>query len=194
MKPIRRHLSDANVVATLALLFAMGGSAIAANHYLINSTKQINPKVLKKLKGQRGRTGFGIQGQPGPTGKNGLAGKNGPTGATGPTGAQGTPGTPGSARGFAYVKADGTVEGKGGSIDIAIHKVSTGEYCLILTPRQEFRAPILATLQGEDSTAGLISVNTAFGSDCNPFGAYGGVFTKNLAGTATDHEFVVAIM
>jgi hypothetical protein len=188
MKPIRRHLNYANIVATLALLFAMGGSAIAANHYLINSTKQINPKVLKKLKGQRGRTGFGIQGQPGPTGKNGLAGKNGPAGA------QGTPGTPGSARGFAYVKADGTVESKGGSIDIAIHKANTGEYCLILTPRQEFRAPILATLQGEDSTAGLISVNTAFGSDCNPFGAYGGVFTKNPAGTATDHEFVVAIM
>jgi hypothetical protein len=85
------------------------------------------------------------------------------------------------------------VNNKGGSIDIAIHKVSAGEYCLILTPRQEFRAPILATLQGEDSTAGLISVNTAFGSDCNPLGGFG-VFTKNPAGTATDHEFVVAIM
>jgi hypothetical protein len=106
MKPIRRHLNYANIVATLALLFAMGGSAIAANHYLINSTKQINPKVLKKLKGQRGRTGFGIQGQPGPTGKNGLIGKTGATGVTGPGGAQGTPGAPGSARAFAYVEAE----------------------------------------------------------------------------------------
>ena len=46
---IRRQLSYANVVATMALVFAMGGSAIAAKHYLINSTKQISPKVLKAI-------------------------------------------------------------------------------------------------------------------------------------------------
>jgi hypothetical protein len=43
MNSIRKHLSYANIVATLALVFAMGGSAIAAKHYLINSTRQINP-------------------------------------------------------------------------------------------------------------------------------------------------------
>jgi len=36
----------------------MGGSAIAANHYLFNSTKQINPLVIKKLKGNGGQTGI----------------------------------------------------------------------------------------------------------------------------------------
>jgi hypothetical protein len=36
--PIRRHLSYANVVATMALVFAMSGSALAAKHYLITST------------------------------------------------------------------------------------------------------------------------------------------------------------
>jgi hypothetical protein len=89
MKKLRRHLSYANVAATLALLFAMTGSAIAAKHYLINSTKQINPKVLKKLKGQRGRTGFGIRGQPGPNGKNGAQGIAGSQGAGGPEGKEG---------------------------------------------------------------------------------------------------------
>lgn len=46
---MRRHLSYANVVATLALVFAMSGGALAAKHYLVNSTKQFNPKVLKSF-------------------------------------------------------------------------------------------------------------------------------------------------
>jgi len=54
---MRRHISYANVAATLALVFAMSGGALAASHYLINSTKQINPKVLKKLKGNTGPAG-----------------------------------------------------------------------------------------------------------------------------------------
>src|ERR1700691_2818921 len=78
----RRHLNYANVVATLALVFAMSGGALAAKHYLINSTKQINPKVLKKLKGNTGKTGaIGPQGKEGPAGKEGLAGKEGAAGA-----------------------------------------------------------------------------------------------------------------
>ena len=43
-------MTYANVVATLALIFAMTGSAVAATHYLITSTKQISPKALKELK------------------------------------------------------------------------------------------------------------------------------------------------
>ena len=86
MKPIRRHLSYANVVATLALLFAMSGGALAAKHYLINSTKQINPKVLKKLRGHRGPRGLGASGPSGPRGATGLQGAEGPKGAQGPAG------------------------------------------------------------------------------------------------------------
>jgi hypothetical protein len=73
---IQRRLTYANVAATLALVFSMTGGALAAKHYLVNSTKQINPKVLKKLKGQNGKTG--------------------PTGPAGAAGAPGTPGTPGA--------------------------------------------------------------------------------------------------
>ncbi len=75
MKPIRRHVNYANVVATLALVFAMSGSAIAAKHYLLNSTKQISPALLKKLRGRTGNTG--------PRGTTGAQGAQGPTGATG---------------------------------------------------------------------------------------------------------------
>jgi hypothetical protein len=46
---MRRHLTYANVTATLALVFAMSGGALAAKHYLISSTNQIDPKVLKSF-------------------------------------------------------------------------------------------------------------------------------------------------
>lgn len=88
MHIFRRHLNYANVAATLALVFAMSGGALAAKHYLINSTKQINPKVLKKLKGNTGKTG--ATGATGATGKEGPAGKEGALG--GAPGKEGAPG------------------------------------------------------------------------------------------------------
>jgi hypothetical protein len=84
---MRRRLTYANVAATLALVFSMTGGALAANHYLINSTKQINPSVLKKLKGPRGRTGAsGAAGSPGVPGTPGTPGTPGATGKEGPRG------------------------------------------------------------------------------------------------------------
>jgi hypothetical protein len=79
---IQRRITYANVVATLALVFAMGGSALAAKHYLVNSTKQINPKVLKKLKGSNGKNG--ATGPAGPAGAAGVAGTPGAKGERGP--------------------------------------------------------------------------------------------------------------
>jgi hypothetical protein len=73
----RRRLSYANVVSTLALVIAVGGgTAWAAHHYLITSTKQVKPSVLRALHGKNG--------------KNGTNGTNGKTGPTGSTGAAGT--------------------------------------------------------------------------------------------------------
>jgi hypothetical protein len=82
-------MSYANVVATLALLFAMSSGAVAASHYLISSSKQISPKVLKELK----RTG--PQGATGPTGSPGAAGTPGAAGAPGTNGSPGAKGEPG---------------------------------------------------------------------------------------------------
>ncbi len=84
---IRARMTYANVVATLALLFAMSGGALAAQHYLINSTKQINPKVLKKLHGARG-----TRGEVGPNGLVGPQGVQGPIGRTGGRGEKGDAG------------------------------------------------------------------------------------------------------
>jgi hypothetical protein len=76
---MRRRLTYANVAATLALVFSMSGGALAARHYLITTTKQIKPSVLKKLRGKAGAAG--------PQGPQGAAGA---TGATGPAGASAT--------------------------------------------------------------------------------------------------------
>src|SRR5437763_16587897 len=69
MHRITRRPSPAMAVALFALFFAMGGGAYAAKHYLITSTKQISPKVLKALKGKAGKPGAaGATGPAGPAG------------------------------------------------------------------------------------------------------------------------------
>ncbi len=85
---IRRHMrvSPTTVIATLALVFAMTGGAYAAKKYLITSTKQISPSVLKALQGKAGPAGAaGAQGPAGPAGSGGHEKvKMALTGATAP--------------------------------------------------------------------------------------------------------------
>ncbi|TMK99036.1 MAG: collagen-like protein [Actinobacteria bacterium] len=131
-KSPRRHLNYANVTATLALVLAMSGGALAAKHYLINSTKQISPKVLKALRGKAGKAG--PTGNAGATGKEGPAGKDGRDGAPGATGKEGTrgpEGAPGSALAYAHVNANGTLDTTNTSSNIEsanVKLVGTGLY------------------------------------------------------------------
>src|SRR5664280_3253053 len=78
---MRRRISYANVTATLALVLSMSGGALAAKHYLVNSTRQISPKVLRQLRGNSGR-----KGPVGPTGPTGPTGPKGETGSVDATG------------------------------------------------------------------------------------------------------------
>ncbi len=100
-----KHFTYANVAVTLALVFAMSGGAYAASKYVIASTKQISPKVLKSLTGKAGPSGaqgpagaVGAAGPAGPAGakgETGASGKEGPAGEKGAPGEKGTPGTDG---------------------------------------------------------------------------------------------------
>lgn len=90
----RLRLTPGTVIATLALVFAMTGGAYAAGKYLITSTKQIKPSVLKQLQGKAGPAG--AAGAVGPAGAAGPAGAVGPAGAAGPAGAKGENGSAGT--------------------------------------------------------------------------------------------------
>ena len=131
-KSPRTHLTYANVTATLALVFAMSGGALAAKHYLINSTKQVSPKVLKALKGKTGKAG--ATGKEGPGGKDGAPGGPGKEGPRGPEGAQGPKGEqgpPGSALAYAHVNANGTLDTTNTSSNVEsanVKLVGTGLY------------------------------------------------------------------
>jgi hypothetical protein len=75
-----RKPSPTAALALTALFFALGGTALAARHYLITSTSQIKPSVLKALHGVTGRQGpTGPQGTPGAQGAPGVQGPPGPT-------------------------------------------------------------------------------------------------------------------
>jgi hypothetical protein len=142
---MRRHLTYANVVASLALFIALGGGAYAALNLPKNSVTTVqvkNGSLLAKdfqrgqLKaGPRGPQGTsGADGAKGATGPAGKDGAQGPQGIQGTTGDQGIPGTDGTAKAYAYIS------GVTGSVDPARSKNITsanvtktginGEYCI----------------------------------------------------------------
>lgn len=123
------RLSFANVTAVVALVFAMSGGAYAAGRlasggsggsgvasaaahhgargsrkkkrrYVITSTRQVSPKVLKALRGRAGKEGAagaaGAQGPAGPVGPGGAQGIQGEKGETGPKGETGAKGEAGA--------------------------------------------------------------------------------------------------
>jgi hypothetical protein len=129
-------LTYANVVATVALVFSMTGGALAASHYLINSTKQINPKVLRALHGAKGAKGAtGTPGRPGsvgptgPAGGNGIAGLAGKEGREGDRGAHGIPGATGEtgATGAPGEAGSSGPKGEKGEAGATGEKGATGE-------------------------------------------------------------------
>ena len=103
---MRRRPTPATIIAVVALFVALGGTAVAASRYIITSTSQIKPSVLKELRGHDGATGpagatgqagaAGQAGAPGVPGSAGTAGEKGATGNEGPSGKPGEPGPPGA--------------------------------------------------------------------------------------------------
>jgi hypothetical protein len=91
MQRLRKNLGTAGfVLAIMALVVGMTGAAFAAKKYVITSTSQIKPSVVKSLKGKAGATGAtGATGAQGPAGKDGTNGSNGKDGTDGTDGTNG---------------------------------------------------------------------------------------------------------
>jgi Collagen triple helix repeat (20 copies) len=123
---LRRRLNYPTVVSTLALLFALSGGALAAQHYLIDSTRQISPTVLKALRGRHGPTG--PTGPTGPQGAPGPAGLQGVPGSPGPAGPQGLAGAPGPSD--VYATGTDSAVGDGAFHDLGAVTLPPGSYVL----------------------------------------------------------------
>jgi hypothetical protein len=106
---IRKHLSYANVAATMALVFALTGGAFAASSRGGGGSSPVkavswNRRVASftadaaEAKGKgRGKAGVrGPRGPAGPAGKTGATGAAGPAGATGASGPAGAAGSSGA--------------------------------------------------------------------------------------------------
>jgi hypothetical protein len=106
---LRRHLTYANVAASLALFLALGGAAYAATQLPKNSvgTNQIRKEAVTAAKISK-KTRQQLQGQRGPAGQQGAQGKTGAKGATGARGAQGNVGARGAQGNTGAPGADGT--------------------------------------------------------------------------------------
>jgi hypothetical protein len=152
---LRRRVTFANVGVVVALVFAMSGGAYAASKFLITSTKQISPKVLKSLKGSTG-----------------PAGPAGPTGVTGPAGPAGVAGPAGSAGG----KCE---KGEAGSNGVSVASVeSKSKVGPCKEGGSEFRSAGGTTYacNGEKGAPGAPGKNGTFGDEPLPAG-------KSLIGT-----------
>jgi len=139
MRRLAHRPSPAMIIAVIALIAAMSGSAVADGvHAVAAKLKKgavtsreikdgsvrladINKKDRATLKGAKGATGAaGAAGAVGATGATGATGAAGPKGATGDTGATGPQGDIGPSNVFAATR-----NGVGGFTDDSIHTVIT---------------------------------------------------------------------
>jgi hypothetical protein len=117
-----------NLIAWLALFVALGGTSVAASHYIITKTSQIKPSVLRALKGKQGPQGpAGTNGN----GANGAQGPAGPQGAQGPAGATGARGAEGAAAATLFARVGRKGEALGGSGLLVSVEQATGEYWVV---------------------------------------------------------------
>jgi hypothetical protein len=154
---LRRHLTYANVAATLALFLGLGGAAYAATQLPKNSvgTKQLRngavtaAKIAKKTRNQL----RGSRGPAGPQGPQGKTGRQGPKGATGAKGAQGSAGKNGengTGPAFESVSKPATPTVVTGPIQVAALTLGAGSYATSgeVVAKSTAAATITCTLSG----------------------------------------------
>jgi Collagen triple helix repeat (20 copies) len=190
-RPLFRRPSPALIVACIALVFALGGTSIAAVKVLapansVGSLQVINKSLLPidfktPPKGPRGLRGpAGIPGPAGPAGPKGDAGSAGAAGAAGPKGDAGAAAT----ALWALVDGNGALARSKG-VTSAL-KFATGQYQLIFN-QAVTNCISVATVTG---AGGEVASNPDY------TGVVAGkvtVATFTSAGAAIDRAFEVAV-
>jgi hypothetical protein len=158
--------SYANVAATLALIFALGGTAVAAGRYVITSARQVKPGALGLVDFSRAATA-------------GLRGPRGHTGLQGAPGQQGPPGPP-AATYYAYAGADGSW--RSGSAAATVTRNSAGDYTVTVVG-DNTECPAVATTTDNFGFANVALQGPATG------GWSYELHTADTSGTQTDEAF-----
>jgi hypothetical protein len=189
LRIIRSRLTFANVVASLALFIAIGGTSYAALKLPAGSvgTKQIRNKAVTLGKiSSTARTA--LTGRTGPVGPAGPAGLAGAAGAAGATGAAGAPAT----KLWALVSSAGAVVRSSGGVNAT--RPFTGDYivefpqdvnsCAYVVTPGRLLPNVIAVVDGKDDGA------TSF-ADTN---AKVEVDIGDNAGTPVNNKFFIAVV
>jgi hypothetical protein len=120
-----------NTIALLALFLALGGTTYAASTALIGKNSVASPQVVNGSLQAKDLSGKARKALKGNRGLRGLPGTPGAKGDPGAPGQQGAPGPAGTAKAYATINGDGTVEAgqsKGITQAMVTHP-SVGTYC-----------------------------------------------------------------
>lgn len=190
---VRRHLTYANVVASLALFLALGGAAFAASRLPRNSvgTGQLKAeavtagKIAKKTRSRlKGATG--PQGPQGKTGAKGAKGATGAKGAKGDTGARGPAGADGTGPAFEVFREVPKVVETAGT-PILAQNLPAGAYVISADVALEVSgnggAEVVCTLSGGGVAVTAVTGGTSGESPATA--PLSGTQTFNSAGTTT---------
>ena len=194
-----RRINPATVLAVIALVLALGGTAVAAKRYLITTTKQISPKALKEIgalaaKGANGAQVVpGSEGTPGPRGEKGDRGEKGERGERGPSGPPGEAiGSTGGEIGWAVVTGEGTlVRASDPAITASrVPEAEDGAY-LVHFPSNVSNCAFQATVAGSIGvpSPGYVTVGKSLTSEETVL-----VQTSGTDGVLADRSFHLAVL
>jgi hypothetical protein len=180
MGRVRGRISYANVAATMALVLAMSGGAVAATGGF-SSGGTLHACVteegaIRLLKGGRhckkGQTpiAWNQSGPAGPRGASGSAGAQGAAGPEGPKGKQGDPGTEGESATVNWAKVRQTGEITASEGVGTATQANTGEYMTVSFEEDVNNCAI--TVTPDEGVAGVTTEARSEGSNVKVFMTY----------------------